>query len=225
VFASTFGLAYGAIQQHSQIITGHAATKTAIDQALAQRRAQPGPAPTTRELAPVRANTIDDINATTQTYQEIGGLAGRIVLAILIVYIASKRLALRIFQIPAMLFVPLLFWWIGQHLDEPGSLNLYRWGMFIAGFLVVAQMSFWGNYIPLVFPLHLRGTGESFAANIGGRVIGTAAAFLTLTLAQPGSGKPALLSLPTACAVVALGYAVVGSLLTHWLPEPKEPET
>ena len=38
---------------------------------------------------------------------------------------------------------------------------------------MVAQFSFWGNHIPRVFPLHLRGTGESFAANIGGRVIGT----------------------------------------------------
>jgi MFS family permease len=222
VFASTFGLAYGAIQQHSQIISAHVATKAAIDKAVAQRQAQPGPAPTTRELAPIRANTTDDINATTQTYQEIGGLVGRIVLAIVIVYIASKRLVLRMFQIPGMIFVPLLFWWIGHHLNDPDSLGLFRWGMFIAGFLVVAQMSFWGNYIPLVFPLHLRGTGESFAANIGGRVIGTAAAFLALTLSQSGKDTPALFTLATASAVVALVYAVVGAILTQWLPEPKE---
>jgi hypothetical protein len=30
-----------------------------------------------------------------------------------------------------------------------------------------------------MFPLHLRGTGGSFATNVGGRMIGTSAAFLT----------------------------------------------
>ncbi len=60
---------------------------------------------------------------------------------------------------------------------------MIRIGIFVAGVLTVAQFSFWGNYIPLVFPVHLRGTGESFAANIGGRILGTAAAFLTISLA------------------------------------------
>jgi len=40
-----------------------------------------------------------------------------------------------------------------------------------------------GNYLPRVYPIHLRGTGESFAANIGGRMIGTSFALLTTTLA------------------------------------------
>ncbi len=61
----------------------------------------------------------------------------------------------------------------------------------MAGFLTVAQLSFWGNYIPMVFPLHLRGTGESFAANIGGRVIGTAAAWFTITLSESRPPDPA----------------------------------
>ena len=29
--------------------------------------------------------------------------------------------------------------------------------------------AFWGDYLSSVYPMHLRGTGESFAANIGGR--------------------------------------------------------
>ena len=49
--------------------------------------------------------------------------------------------------------------------------------------MTVAQFSFWGNYLPRVYPLHLRGTGESFAANIGGRLIGTSFAWVTATLA------------------------------------------
>ena len=56
-------------------------------------------------------------------------------------------------------------------------------GMLLAGFFTVAQFSFWGNYLPRVYPMHLRGTGESFAANVGGRMIGTSFAAVTATLA------------------------------------------
>jgi hypothetical protein len=35
------------------------------------------------------------------------------------------------------------------------------------------------DYLPRVYPTDLRGTGESFAANVGGRMIGTSAALLT----------------------------------------------
>jgi hypothetical protein len=69
-----------------------------------------------------------------------------------------------------------------------------------------------------VFPLHLRGTGESFAANIGGRVIGTAAAWLTLTFAESRPPDPAKIAVVG--AIVAGTYALVGTILTHWLPEP-----
>ena len=54
--------------------------------------------------------------------------------------------------------------------------------MFFAGLFIVAQLSFWGNYLPRVYPTHLRGTGESFAANIGGRMIGASAPLLTTQL-------------------------------------------
>jgi len=80
----------------------------------------------------------------------------------------------------------------------------------------VAQFSFWGNYLPRVYPIHLRGTGEGFAANIGGRVIGTSAALLTawLTTLMPGQ------STALAAAAVALLVYLVGSILCFWLPEP-----
>ena len=57
------------------------------------------------------------------------------------------------------------------------SLEWLKWGIFLCGLVTVAQFSFWGNYLPRVYPTHLRGTGESFAANVGGRMIGTSAAF------------------------------------------------
>ena len=72
--------------------------------------------------------------------------------------------------------------------------------------------------LPLVFPMHLRGTGESFAANIGGRVLGTAAAFITITLSESKPPDPAKIALMG--AYVAGAYALVGAILTQWLPEP-----
>ncbi len=84
----------------------------------------------------------------------------------------------------------------------------------------MAQFSFWGNYLPRVYPVHLRGTGESFAANVGGRMIGTSAALLTTQFAavMPGTTPASRLAL-AAAAVAALVYAV-GLIASFWLPEP-----
>jgi hypothetical protein len=65
----------------------------------------------------------------------------------------------------------------------------------------------------------LRGTGESFAANIGGRVIGTAAAWITITLSESKPPNPAKIAIVGAC--VAGAYVLIGAIVTHWLPEPK----
>ena len=70
------------------------------------------------------------------------------------------------------------------------------------GLTTIAQMSFWGNYLPRVYPTHLRGTGESFAANVGGRMIGTYAAYITTSLvpSMPGAAVP--IKLAYAAAIV-----------------------
>ena len=151
-------------------------------------------------------------------FQEVGGLVGRVLLAFAAVRILSRRVLLRIFQIPALLVVPALFWWISTQLTNADSLPWIKAGIFLAGLLTVAQFSFWGNYIPHVFPTHLRGTGESFAANIGGRVLGTAAAWLTLTFSAATPPDPLRIAIVGAC--VAGGYALLGAILTRWLPEP-----
>jgi hypothetical protein len=163
---------------------------------------------------------VDEAVAKVTFWQEIGGLAGRCALALLTVAIVGRRLLLRIFQIPGLIFVPLFFWWVAGSLTSADSLAYVKLGIFVAGFFTVAQFSFWGNYIPRVFPLHLRGTGESFAANIGGRVIGTAAAWLTLTFSESRPPDPARIA--TIGAIVAGTYALVGAVLTQWLPEPGE---
>jgi len=74
--------------------------------------------------------------------------------------------------------------------------------------------------LPRVYPVHLRGTGESFAANIGGRILGTSAAWFTLTFATATPPSPGRIALTA--AVVAGVFALVGALLTQWLPEPPE---
>lgn len=228
VFAASYGIAFGAIQQLPQILgapkLGHkeilAISAAARTQAIEEAKRDGKPEPPAGKLSQVAGNATDAAVAHVTLMQEMGGLCGRFAFALLALYVASRRNLFRIFQLPALLFVPFLFWWISQNLQSE-SLTMIKAGIFVAGFLTVAQFSFWGNYIPLVFPVHLRGTGESFAANIGGRVIGTAAAWLTLTLSASNPPSPSKLALMG--AMVAGGYALVGAILTHWLPEP-EPE-
>ena len=224
VFAASYGIAFGAIQQLPQILggpKGHAAiiaeAKEAQDAATAAAEKSGKPIPPPR-LKAIGANATDEAVAKVTIFQEVGGLVGRVILAFLALRIASRRTLLRIFQIPALLFVPLLFWWISTKLGDAGSISAIKAGVFLAGLLTVAQFSFWGNYIPLVFPTHLRGTGESFAANIGGRIIGTLAAFLTLTFSAATPPDP--VKIAVVGAAVAGIYALVGTILTQWLPEP-----
>ena len=65
-----------------------------------------------------------------------------------------------------------------------GQVILFKSGMFLAALLMNASASFWWNYLPRIYPTYLRATGEGFAANIGGRVIGTSAAVATTQLAN-----------------------------------------
>ncbi|HWB13518.1 MAG TPA: MFS transporter [Pirellulales bacterium] len=197
MFACSYGAAFGAIQHLPRIVPG-----------------LPGVA----DLAKPAQQTVV---SAVQAWQEIGGLVGRFVLAVLAVVIVSRRRLLRIFQLPGLIIVPLVFFYPAKD-----NLDLLKVGIFFAGLLTVAQFSFWGNYLPRVYPLHLRGTGESFAANIGGRMIGTSAALLTTKLAagslMPGS-TPSVKVANAAAAVALLVYAV-GSLACFWLPEPTEEE-
>ena len=222
LFATTFGLAFGAIQQTPQILAGQVDVNKMADAKLAAAKEaaekEGTPIPEGRAKG-IRGNAVTEITAHVQSYQELGGLAGRFALAFLALRIASRRNLFRIFQIPSLILIIGFYYWLSNNLKLADSLPMIQWAMFACGFFVIGQMSFWGNYIPHAFPLHLRGTGESFAANIGGRVIGTAAAFITLTLSAstpPNPGKIALMG-----AYVAGAYAIVGFLLTFVLPEPK----
>src|SRR5207248_9351226 len=95
-------------------------------------------------------------------------------------------------------------------------------GVGLAGLFAVAQFSFWGNYLPRGDPVHLRGTGESFAANIGGRMIGTSFAAVTNLVAPlpfvPGATLPEKFAVTA--AAVAFVVTLVGFLASYALPEP-----
>jgi MFS family permease len=193
MFACSFGAAFGAIQHMPRIVPGM---------------------PEVASLAPpVR----QQIASAVQSYQEFGGLLGRILLAVLAVRIVSRRSLLWLFQVPGLFVVPIVFFFAAD-----ASLTWAKWGMFFAGLFTVAQFSFWGNYLPRVYPTYLRGTGESFAANVGGRMIGTFAAWVTPQLATllPG-GAPAR-QLAYAAAAVALVVYVGGFLCSFGLPEPAQ---
>jgi hypothetical protein len=193
MLACSFGAAFGAIQQIPGIVPG---------------------LPQVAHLArPAQQQAVSSV----QFFQEMGGLAGRFILALLAVRILSRRTLLRVFQVPGLVLIPLVFLFPALH-----DLAMLKWGIFFAGLLTIAQFSFWGNYLPLVYPTHLRGTGESFAANIGGRMIGTSAALLTTQLATVMPGVGASTKLAYAAAGVGFLVYALGFLASFWLPEPKQ---
>ncbi|MBM3459364.1 MAG: MFS transporter, partial [Armatimonadetes bacterium] len=85
LMACAYGVAFGAIQQISQIVPG-----------------LPGISELPRPQQQVR---IGDV----QRFQEIGGLTGRVLLAILALYIVKRRTVLHAFQIPSLFLIPFIF--------------------------------------------------------------------------------------------------------------------
>ncbi|HKI72265.1 MAG TPA: MFS transporter, partial [Verrucomicrobiae bacterium] len=140
-------------------------------------------------------------------------------LAWLAIVVTGRKALLRVFQIPGLILIPLVFLF-----PATNNLELFKWGIAIAGFFTIAQFSFWGNYLPRVYPVYLRGTGESFAANVGGRMIGTSGAFLTTNLALIMPGASNSTKLAYAAAAVALLVYAIGFITSCWLPEPKPEE-
>jgi MFS family permease len=193
MMACVYAAAFGAIQQMPRIVPGLAEVRTLA------RPAQ------------------EQIISGVQSFQEFGGLAGRLLLAFLAVRIVSRRGLLRLFQVPGLILLPLVFLY-----SASGNLALLRWGVFVVGLVTIGQFSFWGNYLPRVYPTYLRGTGESFAANVGGRMIGTSAALLTTQLvsSMPGASLP--MRLAYASALVGTAAYIIAVAASMWLPEPKQ---
>ena len=195
MMACAYAAAFGAIQQMPRIVPGlegvQALSETAQEQTI----------------------------SAVQSFQEFGGLAGRLILAFLAAVIVSRRRLLWIFQIPGLILLPIVY-----ILAPTLGLPLAQWGILFIGMATIAQFSFWGNYLPRVYPTHLRGTGESFAANVGGRMIGTMGALVTVRLVSVMPGDSVPVQLAYAAAVVGTTAYVIGVVASYWLPEPKQEE-
>ena len=152
-----------------------------------------------------------------QMLQELGGLLGRIVLALLLLTALTRGRMLRLFLVPGIALFAVTY----TSLYATGG-AAFQAGVFLCGFLVVAQFSYFGEYLPKIFPLHLRGTGGSFATNVGGRMIGTSAAFLTTNILAPMIHRPSTFDkVAFAAAIVGTSVFVAAFAISFLLPEPK----
>jgi hypothetical protein len=149
-----------------------------------------------------------------QSWQESGGLAGRLVLAVLLLASIPKRTLLRIFLIPGLFIFPLTYFYFFKSAPD-----LFAFGIAAAGFMVVGQFSYFGELLPKVFPIHLRGTGGSFATNVGGRMLGTSAAYVTTNLVAPLMPGTTFQQVAMAAGIVATSVFVIGFALSFMLPE------
>jgi MFS family permease len=147
-------------------------------------------------------------------HQDVGALIGRIVLALLVSWVVVRGPILRwSLGLGAVVF-PLVF------LAGVGDADIFRYAVVLVTALVSLQHSFWGNYLPRVFPVHLRGTGESFAISFGGRVLAPVAALVTTQLANVMPGSNPTAKLANSIALLAAVVSVCGLVLSRALPEP-----
>jgi len=193
MMACAYAVSFGMLQHFARIIPG---------------------TPGVRTLAHTEQQKIVSI---FQGYQEFGGLFGRTLMAILAIFVISRRRLLRLFQIPGLILVPLVVL-----LPSIRDTALPPWGILLLGVVSVAQFSFWGNYLPTLYPTYLRGTGESFAANVGGRMLGTSAALITTTIVAHMPGGTASRQLGYAAAIVGFLAYAIGFVGSFWLPEPRQ---
>ena len=155
---------------------------------------------------------------TIQMGQELGGLVGRIILAGLLLTAIPRGRMLRLFLIPGIVLFALTY---SQFYHFGG--REFAVGIFLCGLLVVAQFSYFGEYLPKVFPIHLRGTGGSFATNVGGRMIGTSAAFLSTNIIAPMlNPNPTFDHYAMAAGIVGVTVFSIAFALSFLLPEPKD---
>jgi len=150
-----------------------------------------------------------------QRWQEIGGLAGRILLAVLLLFVPSRTL-IRLFLVPGVILLPLTYFRLVN-----AEYTIFATAIFFCGLLTVAQFSFLSEFLPRVFPMHLRGTGGSFATNFGGRMIGTMAATLnTELLSKAFTGLAPPMQVAAAAGVIGGAVYLIALLASFLLPAP-----
>jgi MFS family permease len=214
MFACSFGVAFGAIQQIPAMVAALPEVQAKVAEATKDKPKD--------VAARAGGQVVQGTGAQVTKTQEWGGLAGRLLLAVLATIIVSRRGLLRVFLLPGLILTPIVFGYFAVT-----NLTWLTGGMFWIGLFTVGQFSFWGNYLPRVFPIHLRGTGESFAANIGGRMIGTSFALVTSLLSSfmPAGNNHGQIAdavrMAAAAAVVGTSLYLLNIILSFFLPEPQ----
>jgi MFS family permease len=146
---------------------------------------------------------------------DTGALIGRFILAGLVVWFIARRPMLRWLLVIGLGLYPFVF--LGPALQD---VDHFKYAVLLVTLVVAVQYSFWGNYLPRVFPLHLRGTGESFAMSFGARTFAPFMALLTANLATVMPGASPALKLAHSMALVAVVATVCALIISRWLPEP-----
>jgi len=146
---------------------------------------------------------------------DIGALIGRLLLAGLVVWLLKRRPLLRWLLGFGLVCFPLVF--LGPPMRNADE---FKYAVLLVTLIVSVQYSFWGNYLPRVFPLHLRGTGESVAMSGGGRMLAPLAALATTQLSNVMPGATPTAQLAASMTVVAVAATLCALLVSRWLPEP-----
>jgi hypothetical protein len=177
LFACSYALPFGAIQQTVRMIPGLA------------------------EVGKLAPRQIEQAASGVQLFQELGGLTGRILFALLVVRIASQRRRLRF-------FVALLL----RGNSKPGIRPCWDFSRHNA---VQRTAQFLGKLSPQNVSDAFTRYGREFCGERRGQVIGVSAALITTTLSNvmPGGGSPARLAYSAgAVSVFFLLAGLVGSL-------------
>ncbi len=192
MMACALAIPYGALQQTPRVVPG-----LAWIQGLGPRE-------------------IEQAVSRVYLVQELGSVTGRVLFALLVVRIVRRQTLLRLFLVPSVILLPALFL-----TATTGGMASFIVGLFCAQALFNGIHSFWGNYLPRVFPTYLRGTGESFAMNVGGRMIGVWAALATTQFASAMPGAIPATRLANAAGMTMGIVLTVFLIASFWLPEPR----
>jgi hypothetical protein len=210
--ACGYAAAFGALQMTPSIISSGLPDVVAKEKEV--KAAEEAKDPKAKAMRGEQIKFVQERRGSIQLWQELGGLAGRIALAILLMFL-SARLLIRLFLIPGIVLFPLTY--LNLVTNE---YVIFATAIFFCGLLTVAQFSFLSEFLPKVFPLHLRGTGGSFATNVGGRMIGTMAATLNTEFLAGMFDGPRPMQVATAAAVIGGSVYLIALVASLWLPEP-----
>ena len=231
MFACSYGVAFGAIQQ---IAADRAGARYGARESGEGDRGQAG-----AEAKVAAARATQEIVANYTKAQETGGLFGRFALAMLVAHVASRQRLLRMFLIPGIVVLPLVFWAFSRGHEMvfvsfdmswlPGfhqvSITLLGLGIFLAGFLHGGPVQLLGQLLAArvsrcICAARARALRRTSAAGCSARrspIVTQQLAVLAMIPGATPSAKTALVA-----AGVAFALYLINLILSFLLPEPQQ---